>query len=79
MIKVKAAQPPSTAIEYPVLARSRDSGMVVLFVKSGAGVVLDAGTGANPVGFYQTIWSSVSNHVAWEILPSSYSLTISNG
>lgn len=79
MIKVKASQPPAPTVEFPVLARTRDSGMVVLFVEDGAGVVLEKGDGYAEVGFFQTIWSSVTNPFVWEVLPSSYSLTISNG
>lgn len=79
MIKVKTATAPTTALTYPVLARSRDGGMVVLFIKEGCGVVLETGTGNKSIGFYHTTWSSLSNQAAWEVLPSSYSLTISNG
>lgn len=81
MIKVKASQPPAPvpAVEFPVLARVRDSGMVVLFVEDGAGVVLEKGDGYPEVGFFQTIWSSVTNPFVWEVLPPSYNVTISNG
>lgn len=79
MIKVKASQPLTPSVAFPVLARTRDSGMVVLFVEDGAGVVLEKGEGYSEVGFFQTIWSSVTNPFVWEVLPSSYSLTISNG
>ena len=59
---------PSKIIKFPVVAKMKLSGVIVLFTSNSSGTVLyDNGRGYG-IGYHSNDFYSVQNNNAWEIL-----------
>lgn len=65
-------------IKYPVLAKFKSSGFVVLFTDKYTGVVLQKGNSKKNVGDFRDYWVNVTDENFWEILPNNYQLILQN-
>jgi hypothetical protein len=67
---------PETAksqIEYPVMAKHRNTGTIVLFYKEGCGVLLKDFTGCGNIGEHSVLWNPIA---MWDILPPGSRVTL---
>lgn len=66
-----------TATKFPVLARNKANGFVVLFTDDHIGMVLEDGGGEHySVGHYGSGWTRFNSSAVWEILPAGTKLVI---
>jgi hypothetical protein len=59
-------------IKFPLLARLKKHGNVVLFTNMNSGLVLSDEDGTWEVGKFSTDWLNVTDSEYWEILPKNY-------
>jgi hypothetical protein len=64
------------AIHFPLLAKNRESGVVVLFTSHTIGTLV-ACEGPARIGMFDDDWSSCLDESRWEILNPGESVTIS--
>jgi len=58
--------------EYPVMAKHKDTGVIVLFYKEGCGVALTSSM-TTSIGEHSACWNPIAR---WEILPPGSRVTL---
>jgi hypothetical protein len=66
-----------TEIKFPVLAKSTDSDLVVLFTGQSTGIVVFSDR-VYDIGAEDSDWIYVSDSSAWEILPPGAKVVLEN-
>lgn len=64
--------------KYPVLAKSKFSGFIVLFTNECTGIVLQKSESVHEVGDFRDDWITVKDNEGWEILSNHYQLILQN-
>ncbi len=68
--KLIKASKKSEKNNYPLLAKDKDSSMIVLFTDRTTGMVLNSNPDIlYPIGMYAEDWDEVLDTIHWEVLP----------
>lgn len=72
---VKQKKEEKKDLEFPVLAKSKEGGNIVLFTTPTEGMVLVQGESPWPLGTYCTDWAYFTNPDVWTLLDKPIDIT----
>ena len=65
-VNVKEKEKTVEKIEFPVLMKSLNNGIIVLFTSETIGVCVDKGDSKNYIGLYSDSWIECTSQKNWE-------------